>query len=51
MGDGEARVDMAPEHSRIVRAIVRRHGPDVPVWVFGSRARSGAKACPTSIWR
>jgi type I restriction enzyme S subunit len=43
MGDGEARVDMAPDHLRIVRAIIARHVPHAPVWVFGSRARGGAK--------
>jgi type I restriction enzyme S subunit len=44
MGESEARIDIAPDHLRIVRAIVNKHVPDVPVWVFGSRARGGAKA-------
>jgi type I restriction enzyme S subunit len=43
MGEIDAQIDMAPDHLRIVRAIVSRHVPHVPVWVFGSRARGGAK--------
>jgi type I restriction enzyme S subunit len=43
MAEREPRIDVEPEHLRIVRAIVRSHLPDAPVWVFGSRARGTAK--------
>ncbi len=43
MGEVEARLDIAPDHLRIVRDIIGRHVPNLPVWVFGSRARGGAK--------
>ncbi len=43
MDECEARIDIAPDHLRIVRAIVRRHVPHVPAWAFGSRARRDAK--------
>ncbi|MFN3964397.1 MAG: nucleotidyltransferase family protein [Silanimonas lenta] len=32
-------IDIAPEHWRIVRQILRQH----PVWAFGSRARRAAR--------
>lgn len=36
-------VDIAPEHWRIVRTILRRHVPGVPVWAFGSRSKGTAR--------
>ena len=36
--------EIRPDHLRIVQGILRRHLPDgVRVWVFGSRARGGAR--------
>jgi predicted nucleotidyltransferase len=37
------RIDIAPEHWRIVRGILRRHAPGVPVWAFGSRTKGTAR--------
>ncbi|TSE27282.1 Nucleotidyltransferase domain protein [Tepidimonas sediminis] len=36
-------IDIAPEHWRIVRQILRQHVPQHPVWAFGSRARRAAR--------
>jgi uncharacterized protein len=36
-------LDIAPEHWRIVRGILRRHAPGVPVWAFGSRTKGTAR--------
>lgn len=36
--------EIRPDHLRMVQGILRRHLPDgVRVWVFGSRARGGAR--------
>lgn len=37
------RIDVRPEHGRIVRAILRRLAPGRGVWAFGSRATGSAK--------
>ncbi|MEO5337193.1 MAG: nucleotidyltransferase domain-containing protein [Magnetospirillum sp. WYHS-4] len=36
-------IDLRPDHLELVRDILRRHLPGREVWVFGSRAASGAK--------
>jgi predicted nucleotidyltransferase len=42
---GAAPLDIADEHARIVRDILRAHLPEsAEVWVFGSRATGRARA-------
>lgn len=36
-------IDIAPEHWRIVRQILRQHVPQHTVWAFGSRAKRTAR--------
>lgn len=38
------KVDMHPDHWRIVQGILRRHVPHYEVWAFGSRAKWTAKS-------
>ncbi|MBN8727269.1 MAG: nucleotidyltransferase domain-containing protein [Xanthomonadales bacterium] len=40
----ERALDIEPRHLAIVRDILARHAAGWVVWVFGSRARGGAKA-------
>jgi predicted nucleotidyltransferase len=35
--------DLSPGDLAIVRDILRRHVPDLPVWAFGSRVTGGAR--------
>ena len=37
------RIEVRPEHWKIVSDILRRHVPQFDVWAFGSRARFTAK--------
>ena len=37
------RIEIRPEHWKIVSDILRRHVPQFDVWAFGSRARFTAK--------
>ena len=37
------RIEIQPEHWKIVSEILRRHVPHFDVWAFGSRARFTAK--------
>lgn len=38
-----SRIDLSPEHLRLVRAILREHVPDRNVRAFGSRVTGNAK--------